>query len=73
MVGPTMALVGYKMGKEEQMRELVKGKIAEAKENEWRLKLFGGKDISIKDSATPLLGIIDWANDYISDAVSSSP
>lgn len=68
-----MALVGYKIGREEQMRELVKGKVAEAKENEWRLKLFGRKDIPIKDLAAPLLGIIDWANDYINNAMSSSP
>lgn len=51
-------LLGFKAQRREQMQGLVARKIAEAQKNEWRIKLFKGKDIPVKDLAAPVVGII---------------
>jgi hypothetical protein len=65
-------LSGSKEERKDQMATLLTRKIEEVKKNTWKLK-FGGQDIPLKDLAQPVVGIIQWADDYISGALSSNP
>jgi hypothetical protein len=73
MIGSmAVMLSGSKEERKDQMATLLTRKIEEVKKNTWKLK-FGGQDIPLKDLAQPVVGIIQWADDYISGALSSNP
>lgn len=73
MIGAkAVTLSGSKEERKDQMATLLARKIAEVKMNTWRLK-FGAQDIPLKDLAQPVVGIIQWADDYIAGALSASP
>jgi hypothetical protein len=59
-------------GRAEQMKIILKGKVAEVNQNMWKLK-FGANEIPVKDLMGPVVGIIGWANEYINAAVSANP
>jgi len=72
IVGSTTALSGFRIRREDQMKMVLKEKIEEVKKNTWKLK-FSGKEVPVKDLIEPVFGIIDWANNYIGNAVSANP
>ena len=72
MVAATVSFSGSKVGRQEQMAAILKRKVAEAQKNAWRLK-FGSKDVPVKDLMEPIVSIVDWADNYISDALSANP
>jgi hypothetical protein len=65
-------LSGFKVERKAQMTTLLSRKLEEVKENTWKLK-FGGHDIPLKDLAQPVVGIIQWADEHISGALSANP
>ncbi|KAE9376195.1 hypothetical protein N431DRAFT_404374 [Stipitochalara longipes BDJ] len=72
MLGASAVFSGSKIERKDLMRVLLTRKIEEVKENTWKLK-FGGHEIPVKDLAEPVAGIIEWADDYISGALSANP
>ncbi|KUJ09733.1 uncharacterized protein LY89DRAFT_761415 [Mollisia scopiformis] len=72
MVGFTVSFSGSKVERQEQMATLLERKIKKTKEETWKLN-FNGKDIPVSDLAQPVVGIIQWADDYISGALSANP
>ncbi|TVY80393.1 hypothetical protein LSUE1_G004399 [Lachnellula suecica] len=72
VVGSTVSLSGAKVERREQMRVLLERKVEQVKKSTWTLK-FGGQDMTVKDLAKPAVGVIRWADDYISGALASNP
>jgi N-terminal domain of NWD NACHT-NTPase len=72
MVGSTVVLSGSSVGRREQMATILGGKMDEVKKNTWKLK-FGDNEVPVKDLMEPVVGMVDWANDYITGAVSANP
>lgn len=57
---------------EELMKVVVEKKLGEFKDNTWKLKGLGG-EVAVKDLAKPVVGVIKWADTWISSAVSANP
>ena len=72
MITPTLMIMGSKEERQQQMAALLAGKVEEAKKKTWKLK-FGGKEIPVKEVVESVVGIISWADDYISGALSTNP
>lgn len=72
MIGSTVGLSGMGIRKEDQMRTVLKKKMEEVNQNIWKLK-FHGEEFPVKDMIGPVVGVIDWANEYISNALSTNP
>lgn len=56
----------------QQMKILLAKKIEEVDEGQWKLN-FKGHELKVKDLVTPVVGIIDWAKNFIGDALEPSP
>ncbi|KUJ08499.1 uncharacterized protein LY89DRAFT_741860 [Mollisia scopiformis] len=61
-----------KSTRKDQMERILSKKIAEMKNNEFKLK-FNGMDIAVRDLAKPVLDIVNSANNYITNAASANP
>jgi hypothetical protein len=72
MIGSTVTLSGSKVERKDQMATLLARKVEEVKKNTWKLK-FSAHDIPLKDLAGPVVSLVQWANDYISGALSANP
>jgi hypothetical protein len=72
VIGSTVIFSDSKVERKDQIATLLARKIEEVKKNTWKLK-FGGQDLPLKDLAQPVVGIIQWADDYISGALSANP
>lgn len=72
LVGNMLLLKSAKTKRKDQMEGILKKKVAEMKENEFKLR-FNGKDIPLKDLAKPVLDIVNLADKYITDALSANP
>jgi hypothetical protein len=72
MITPTLMITGSKEERQQQMAALLARKVEEAKKKTWKLK-FGGKEIPVKEVVESVVGIISWADDYISGALSTNP
>lgn len=68
----TVVLSASNIGREDQMKIILKTKVEEVKQNMWKLQ-FGASEVPVKDLVQPVVGIIEWANQYINAAVSSNP
>jgi len=55
------------------MRAILERKVTQAKENEWRLKWFKGKETLVKDLAAPAVSILKWVDEYIGPTISANP
>lgn len=66
------AVLGSTVGKKDRIKAIVTAKMAEVKENTWRLN-FGRNEIAVKDLAEPIVGIMKWADKNVGDALSASP
>jgi hypothetical protein len=56
----------------EQMEALLEDKLAQVKSEVWKLK-FGDKVVPVQDLAALVVGIINWAEQYVNAAVSANP
>lgn len=72
MIASTVAFSGSRLGREKLMNTILKEKMEEVKRNTWWLK-YGRKEVAVKDMVEPVVGIIKWADKYISGAVGASP
>jgi hypothetical protein len=72
MITPTLMTMGSSEERQQQMAALLARKVEETKKKTWKLK-FGGKEIPVKDVVESVVGIISWADDYISGALSTNP
>jgi hypothetical protein len=61
-----------KVGTRERMETILRRKMDEVNRDAWKLK-FGSSEVQVKDLVQPVLGVVDWANDYITGAVSANP
>ncbi len=68
-LGSTLAT---KVSRREQMDVILKRKMDEVNRNTWKLK-FGASEVPVRDVAEPVLGVVNWANDYVANAVSGNP
>jgi hypothetical protein len=55
-----------------QMTAVLKQKLEEVEDKRWK-RNFMGHDLKVKDLVEPVVGVLDWANDYIATALSSNP
>jgi hypothetical protein len=60
------------IGREDQMKTILETKLEEVQQNMWKLQ-FGASEVPIKDLVQPVVGIIDWANQYINAALNTNP
>ena len=73
MVGMTVTFSGIgKLQRQQQMEALLRKKIEEDKERNWSIP-FGNDRIAVRDLAEPVVGIIDWVQGFVADALKSSP
>lgn len=59
--------------KREQMQFVLQRKIEEVNRDAWKLKFGSSTEIEVKEMIEPALGVIKWANNYITQALSGSP
>ncbi|ROV91219.1 hypothetical protein VMCG_09361 [Cytospora schulzeri] len=64
--------LGSKVGMRDRMDTILRRKMDDINENTWRLK-FGSSEFQVKELVKPVLGVVNWANEYITKAVSGSP
>lgn len=57
----------------EQMQFVLQRKIEEVNRDAWKLKFGSSTEIGVKEMIEPALGVIKWANNYITQALSGSP
>lgn len=65
-------MLGSKADRQDQMRTILQTKMEEVNRESWRLK-FGSSEVQVKDLVQPILGVVDWANEYITGAVTANP
>ncbi|KAI8188598.1 hypothetical protein K4K48_006468 [Colletotrichum sp. SAR 10_66] len=63
---------GSRAAKRDWMDTVLTRKMEQVNKNSWKLK-FGSSEVLVKDVAKPILGVVSWANDFISKAVSANP
>ncbi|KAF3762569.1 hypothetical protein M406DRAFT_263163 [Cryphonectria parasitica EP155] len=64
--------VGHNIGVRDRMETILQRKMSEVNRDVWKLK-FGSSELPVQDLVQPVLAAVDWANDYISDALSANP
>ena len=71
---PTTTMISGlgKIKRQEQMELLVKQKLKEDEEGQWRVP-FGDDRIAIRDLVEPVVNVIGWAQEYVGDALEASP
>jgi hypothetical protein len=55
-----------------EMTAVLKQKLGEVEDKRWKHN-FMGHDLKVKDLVEPVVGVLDWANDYVATALSSNP
>jgi hypothetical protein len=61
-----------KIQRRDQMKAVLENKIKEIEKDTWKLK-FKNHELAVKDLVEPVVGIIDWAKDFVGDALEPSP
>jgi hypothetical protein len=70
---PAIAFSGSgKIQRCQQMKVLLEQKIKEIDEGKWKLK-FKDHELVVKDLVEPIVGVIDWAKDFVGTALEPSP
>lgn len=54
------------------MKTILQRKMDEVNRDTWKVK-FRSSEVQVKDLVQPVLGVINWANEYVSAAVKASP
>jgi hypothetical protein len=61
-----------KVQRRQQMKALLDQKIKEIEEGTWKLR-FRDHELVVKDLVEPVVGVIDWAKDFVGTALEPSP
>jgi hypothetical protein len=61
-----------KLQRAEVMKALLEERIEELKSEQWKIK-FGENEFAVKDMVGPVVGVIDWAKEFIGTAADASP
>lgn len=64
--------MGSKISMRERMDIILRRKMDEINRDTWKLR-FGSSEVQVKDLAQPVLGVVNWANDYVTSALSTNP
>ncbi|KAG8157207.1 hypothetical protein KVR01_012915 [Diaporthe batatas] len=56
----------------DRMHKILERKMEEINRDTWKLK-FGSSEVQVKDLVQPVLGVVNWANEYVTGAVSANP
>lgn len=71
-LGSTLGLTpGSRADTRDLMETILQRKMDEINRDTWKLK-FGSSEIQVKDLVQPVLGVVNWANEYITAAVSAN-
>jgi hypothetical protein len=62
-----------KVQRRQQMQVLLDQKIKDVEEGAWKLLSFKNRQVLVKDLVKPVVGIIEFAKDYVGKAVEVSP
>ena len=65
-------IVGAKANRRELMDAILKRKVEEVQRDAWKLKFGSSSEVPVKDLAEPVLSMVGWANDYITEAASGN-
>lgn len=72
-LGSTLGLtLGSRADRRDQMSTILQRKMDEINRETWKLK-FGSTETQVKDLVQPVLGVVNWANEFIKTAVSADP
>lgn len=66
------SVFGTEVSTRDRMETILRRKMDEVNRDAWKLK-FGSSETQVKDLVQPVLGVVNWANNYIAGAVSASP
>lgn len=55
-----------------QMKLIIDQKIKEADDGTWKLR-FKDHELAVKDLIQPIVGVVEWAKDYVGTALETSP
>ncbi|KAK4085199.1 uncharacterized protein Triagg1_189 [Trichoderma aggressivum f. europaeum] len=68
--------LGYTIGSKTSIRErmdaILRSKMDENNRDAWKIK-FGGSEVQVKNLVQPVLGVVNWANEYITGALKPNP
>ncbi|KAL7960365.1 hypothetical protein V8C34DRAFT_276955 [Trichoderma compactum] len=64
--------IGSKVSIRERMDAILRSKMDENNRDAWKIK-FGGSEVQVKDLVQPVLGVVNWANEYITGALKPNP
>ncbi|KAH0490059.1 hypothetical protein TgHK011_001544 [Trichoderma gracile] len=64
--------IGSDFSKRDWMEKVLQEKMKEVNDNAWRIR-FGSSETQFKDMANNVLGVVNWANEYITDALRLNP
>lgn len=64
--------LGSRADRRDQMSTILQRKMDEVNRETWKLK-FGSTEVQVKDLVQPVLGVVNWANQFIKTAVSADP
>ncbi|KAL7809038.1 ankyrin repeat-containing domain protein [Trichoderma gracile] len=64
--------IGSNLSRRDWMEKILQEKMKEVNNNAWRIR-FGSSETQFKDMANNVLGVVNWANEYITDALRPNP
>lgn len=72
-LGSSLSLtLSSRADRRDHMSTILQRKMDEVNRDAWKLK-FGSSEVQVKDLVQPVLGVVYWANEYITAAVSANP
>lgn len=72
-LGSTLgSTLNFRVDRRDQMNAILQLKMEEVNRDTWKLK-FGSSVVQIKDLVQPVLGVVNWANEYVTAAVKTTP
>jgi hypothetical protein len=74
VVGPSSTLFSElgKVQRHQQMKVLLDRRIEEIAAGQWKLK-YKDHELAVKDLVEPVMGVLEWAKDFVGSALESSP
>ncbi|ETR98546.1 ankyrin, partial [Trichoderma reesei RUT C-30] len=64
--------IGSNVSMRDRMENILRNKMKEVNDNAWKIR-FGTSEVQFKDVADNILGVINWANEYITNALKPNP
>lgn len=65
-------ILGSRADRRDQMNTILQRKMEEINKDTWKVK-FRSSEVQVKDMVQPVLGVINWVNEYVTGAVSANP